>query len=71
MPEISRNAGVGTSVATLAMSDVKFAYSTTAFSLEIDRFEMRSGECVFLRGPSGSGKTTFLSLANGLLEAGS
>ena len=71
MPEISRNAGVGTSVATLAMSDVKFAYSTTAFSLEIDQFELRAGECVFLRGPSGSGKTTFLSLATGLLEAGS
>lgn len=36
--------------------------------LDIERFDVRCGECVFLHGPSGSGKSTLLSLLAGVLE---
>lgn len=37
--------------------------------LEIDSFELKAGERLFLRGPSGSGKSTLLGLIAGVLEA--
>lgn len=37
--------------------------------LEIDFFELKAGERLFLRGPSGSGKSTLLGLIAGVLEA--
>jgi putative ABC transport system ATP-binding protein len=50
------------------MAGVGFAWpGRRAFSLTVERFALRAGECILLTGPSGSGKSTFLSLLCGIL----
>jgi putative ABC transport system ATP-binding protein len=50
------------------MAGVGFAWpGRRPFSLHVERFTLRAGECVLLTGPSGSGKSTFLSLLCGIL----
>lgn len=46
---------------------VEFRYPNATSGLEINHFELKAGESVFLTGPSGSGKTTFLNLCAGVL----
>lgn len=54
----------------LAVRDLRFRWpEDRADALDIEHFELRRGETVFLHGPSGSGKSTFLSLAAGVLTA--
>lgn len=52
------------------LNNVRFAWEQEVV-LEIDRFEVRQGEKLFLGGPSGSGKSSLLSLLSGVtLPAG-
>ncbi|MBM4194161.1 MAG: ATP-binding cassette domain-containing protein [Gemmatimonadetes bacterium] len=53
----------------VVFSDVRFRYRTGSEVLSVDRFEIGTGERVFLHGPSGSGKTTLLGLVAGVLPA--
>ncbi len=57
----------------LSIADLVYRWprQTTA-CLDIPRFAVEAGECVFLHGPSGSGKSTLLGLLGGvaLPEAG-
>lgn len=53
----------------VSVSDLRFAWPGQAPVLEIDSFELKAGERLFLRGPSGSGKSTLLGLIAGVLEA--
>lgn len=52
----------------VSLSDLRFAWPGQPLLLDIDRFELQSGERLFLRGPSGSGKSTLLGLIAGVLE---
>lgn len=45
-----------------------FAWAGQPLLLDIESFDVRSGERVFLRGPSGSGKSTLLGLIAGVLS---
>lgn len=55
-------------MALLNFSQLKFKYSGSERGrLEIEQFEVKQGEKIFLFGPSGSGKTTFLELIAGVL----
>lgn len=53
----------------VSVTDLRFAWPGHAPVLEIDSFELKAGERLFLRGPSGSGKSTLLGLIAGVLEA--
>ncbi|MDQ7958395.1 MAG: ABC transporter ATP-binding protein [Rhodocyclaceae bacterium] len=56
----------------LQAEDLRFAWpGAAAPCIDIERFEVRAGEAVFLHGPSGCGKSTLLSLLAGVLVAGS
>ena len=56
----------------LQAQDLRFAWpGAAAPCIDIERFEVRAGEAVFLHGPSGCGKSTLLSLLAGVLVAGS
>ena len=44
-----------------------YAWAGQPLLLDIDEFDIASGERVFLRGPSGSGKSTLLGLIAGVL----
>ena len=50
----------------LQISNLEFQYDQPL--LNIDDFEISSGECVGVLGPSGCGKTTFMHLIAGLLK---
>jgi putative ABC transport system ATP-binding protein len=52
------------------MVNLKFSYpeSQGFWALNVDSFQLRPGEKIFLAGPSGSGKTTFLEMIAGLLQ---
>lgn len=50
------------------LSDVQFAWAGQPTLLDIDSFDVRAGERLFLRGPSGSGKSTLLGLIAGVLD---
>jgi len=57
----------------LQVKDLRFGYDPEQTLIDIDGFQIRRGESVFLRGPSGSGKSTLLGLMGGVLtpDAGS
>ena len=60
------------SAAVLQAEDLRFAWpGAAAPCIDIERFEVRAGEAVFLHGPSGCGKSTLLSLLAGVLVADS
>ncbi|MDX1432609.1 MAG: ABC transporter ATP-binding protein [Gammaproteobacteria bacterium] len=70
MPAATRrqHAAAGGAGPCLAMRDVSFAWHARGTAvLEIARFEVGTGEKVFVRGPSGCGKTTLLSLLGGVV----
>jgi putative ABC transport system ATP-binding protein len=52
----------------IELNDVHFAWPRGATVLEIPRFAVARGECVFLKGASGSGKSTLLGLIGGVLR---
>lgn len=54
----------------VSLSDLSFAWPDQPPVLEVQAFELRAGERLFLRGPSGSGKSTLLGVIAGVLEAG-
>ncbi len=54
----------------LAADRLRFTWpGASAPTIDIERFEVRAGEAVFLHGPSGCGKSTLLSLLAGVLLA--
>lgn len=53
---------------TIRISDLQFAWPGSPSLLQIEAFELATGERLFLRGPSGSGKSTLLGLIAGVLE---
>jgi len=52
----------------LSLEHLKFGYAPSQTIIDIDQFDIGSGESVFLRGPSGSGKSTLLGLIGGVLS---
>lgn len=52
----------------VTISNLKFAWPGGPDLLNIEQFELASGERLFLRGPSGSGKSTLLGLIAGILD---
>lgn len=52
----------------IQISNLRYAYASSSFSLSIEAFSARPGERVAITGPSGCGKTTLLRLATGLLQ---
>lgn len=52
----------------LNLTDLHFGYDIGQSLINIDRFDIRPKESVFLRGPSGSGKSTLLGLIGGVLS---
>jgi putative ABC transport system ATP-binding protein len=60
--------GPGSDVASLR--DVRFRWPRTRHDvIDIETFQIRAAEAVFVRGPSGCGKSTLLSLLAGVLIA--
>jgi putative ABC transport system ATP-binding protein len=54
------------------VEDLRFRWTAAdPFRLDIPRFEIATGESVFLHGPSGSGKSTLLALLAGILRPAS
>lgn len=53
----------------LKVRNLKFSWHPQAQAelLNINKFDVQAGECVFLHGPSGSGKSTFLNLISGVM----
>lgn len=51
----------------LQIRDLEFSYGENRI-LDIPKFEIVSGEMIFLLGPSGSGKSTLLELIAGILK---
>ena len=55
---------------SIALRDVRFDYHDRSgmrlFGIEVDSFELRKGELVFIRGGNGSGKSTFMKVLAGL-----
>lgn len=51
----------------IRMQNLKYSWGPNVTLLDVESFELKQGERVFLRGPSGSGKTTFLGLVGGVL----
>ncbi len=52
----------------IQVSDINFSWKgQQPFSIEIEKFSVKSGEKILLIGPSGSGKSTFLSLLCGIV----
>jgi len=51
----------------LEATDLLYAWPGAAPIIDIEHFQLASGERVFLRGPSGSGKSTLLGLLAGVL----
>ncbi len=55
----------------IKISDLKFEYPRSNFSLAIPQMTIARGEKIAFVGPSGSGKTTLLNLMAGILAADS
>lgn len=55
---------------SLSISNLSFSYSASKDTptIDINHWELDSGETVFVQGPSGSGKSTFLNLLCGMLH---
>ena len=52
----------------ICLENVRFRWPRASVDvLDIESFQVRSGERVFVAGPSGSGKTTLLSLIGGVV----
>lgn len=51
----------------LNLRDLHFGYTPEQTLIDIEHFDIQSGESVFLKGPSGSGKSTVLGLIGGVL----
>ena len=51
------------------VKQLSFSYKDNATALEIDKWQVKSGEHVFIQGQSGSGKTTLLNLLSGITTA--
>ena len=49
------------------LNNLRFAWEQEVV-LELDRFEVRQGEKLFVGGPSGSGKSSLLSLLSGVAQ---
>ncbi len=63
----SLSSNIGTEP-VIDLTGLCFSYSEKASPiLEIDRFQVHSGEMLFIMGPSGSGKSTLLSILTGIL----
>ncbi len=57
-----------TSETVIEIENLRFRWARGGeFRLEIQAFEVRAGERIFLYGPSGSGKSTLLGLLGGVL----
>lgn len=55
---------------TLRIQNLRFRYPGQSTDLlQIDHFELKAGEKLFLYGPSGSGKSSFLELVAGIQTA--
>jgi len=52
----------------LSLEHLRFGYAPDQTIIDIESFDIASGESVFLRGPSGSGKSTLLGLIGGVLS---
>ncbi|MGY8686469.1 MAG: ATP-binding cassette domain-containing protein, partial [Verrucomicrobiales bacterium] len=50
------------------MTDLRYQYPSSTFSLDIPVFTAALGERVAITGPSGCGKTTLLRLTTGLIQ---
>ncbi len=50
------------------ITQLRYTYPGSSFTLEIERFIAHPGERLAITGPSGCGKTTLLRLATGLLR---
>lgn len=51
----------------ISLQSIKYSWSQTQTGLDIDHFQVRAGEKVFIYGPSGSGKSTLLNLIAGII----
>jgi putative ABC transport system ATP-binding protein len=51
---------------TVSITDLRFAWPNGNTLLDIEHWQVKPGESVFLYGPSGSGKSTFLALIAGM-----
>ncbi len=51
----------------LTFTGLTFGWTPDTTLIDIEQFELKAGESVFLRGPSGSGKSTLLGLIGGVL----
>ena len=51
------------------LENLKFAYEKKSPILDIEFFQLKKAEKVFLHGPSGCGKTSFLGIIAGVLKA--
>lgn len=51
----------------LALSDVRFSWPRTGFSLHVEAFALQPGERILLTAPSGAGKSTLIGLIAGIL----
>ena len=51
----------------VVVKDLKFSWRGGSNLLDIPRFDLDTGDRVFLHGPSGSGKSTLLNLLTGML----
>lgn len=58
------------SVAAIGLKNVRFCYPEAPDKtiLDIERWSVAPGECVFIHGPSGCGKSTLLNLLSGVLH---
>lgn len=52
---------------SLIISDLKFTYPDSSWTLQVDEFHLETGEITVAIGPNGSGKSTLLRLAAGVL----
>lgn len=56
-------------MAVIQATNLGFRYPDSPFNLQIEHWEVASGETVALTGPSGCGKTTLFNLLSGILSA--
>lgn len=63
----ARDLGAGGPAPLVALDQVRFAYPSSRFRLDIPAFAVAPGESLALTGPSGCGKTTLVNLISGIL----